>query len=160
MNARYCGASLTECTCRTWSSYSIFTLIRMWLNLRSQNITKNLYTCTQELYTQEMMYKACCTQAGPAHAAGCGDGMGRWQHSSHLFCMCYRYRLYCAVVLKRCDTGSVSQAAKTNSIDRLPCGYLYCSSHWSPWMVSILVVATEEIDCPWFMSSTLESFLN
>ena len=25
------------------------------------------------------------TQAGPVHAAGCGDGMDRWQHSSHLF---------------------------------------------------------------------------
>jgi len=24
-----------------------------------------------------------CTQAGPAHAAG-GDGVDRWQHSSHL----------------------------------------------------------------------------
>jgi len=28
--------------------------------------------------------QACCTQAGPAHAAGHGGGMDRWQHSSHL----------------------------------------------------------------------------
>jgi len=29
------------------------------------------------------VYKACCTQVGPAHAVG-GDGMDRSQHSSHL----------------------------------------------------------------------------
>jgi len=28
--------------------------------------------------------KARCMQAGPAHAPGHGDGMNRWQHSSHL----------------------------------------------------------------------------
>jgi len=27
-------------------------------------------------------------------------------------------------------TGTVSQATKTNSIDRLPCSYLYRSRHW------------------------------
>ena len=27
------------------------------------------------------------------------------------------------------DTGTVSQATKTNGIDRLPCGYVYRSSH-------------------------------
>jgi len=31
-----------------------------------------------------ILYKACCTQTGPAGAAGCGDSMDRWQHSSHL----------------------------------------------------------------------------
>jgi len=29
-----------------------------------------------------------------------------------------------------------------------------------PWVFSVLVVAIEELDCPWFMSSTLEWFLN
>ena len=35
-NAQHCGASLTEYTCRTWSSYMHLTVIRMWLNLRPQ----------------------------------------------------------------------------------------------------------------------------
>jgi len=33
---------------------------------------------------------ACCTQAGPAHAAGHWDGMERCQHSSHLHCVVVR----------------------------------------------------------------------
>ena len=28
------------------------------------------------------------------------------------------------------DTDTMSQATKTNGIDRLPCGYVYRSSHW------------------------------
>jgi len=30
----------------------------------------------------------------------------------------------------------------------------YRSSHWmGPWVVSVHVITTEELDCPWFMSS-------
>jgi len=59
----------------------------------------------------------------------------------------------------------MSQATKANGIDRLPCGYVYRSSHWIGKSVgvlhpSILVVTIEEFHCPWFMSSTLELFLN
>jgi len=41
--------------------------------------TKKKYTCIRAGYNIQT-----CTQAGPAHAAGHGDGMDRWQHSSHL----------------------------------------------------------------------------
>ena len=37
----------------------------------------------------------------------------------------------------------------------------YHSSLWiGPWVVSGYVTAIEELDCPWFMSSTIEWFLN
>ena len=46
------------------------------IHVQHRNCESGLATC-----------KTCCTQAGPAHAAGneCGDGMDRWKHSSHLF---------------------------------------------------------------------------
>jgi len=56
--------------------------LRMWLNLGPQKI---IHTCTQELWVRPgYNIQACCTQAGAAQAAGRGDGMDRWQHSSHL----------------------------------------------------------------------------
>ena len=44
---------------------------------------------------------------------------------------CIIASLYRAVVRRDWNpvTGTVSQATKTNSTDRLPCGYLYISSH-------------------------------
>jgi len=42
------------------------------------------------------MTKACCIQAGPAHATGYGDGMDIWHHSSHLF---YMHLLLASIVL-------------------------------------------------------------
>ena len=41
-------ASLIKYTLRTWSSYKHLTVIRMWLNLRPQKITKytDVYTGT------------------------------------------------------------------------------------------------------------------
>ena len=39
--------------------------------------------------------KACCTQAGQAHAAGHGGGMVRWQHFSHFFFTCATSSLHC-----------------------------------------------------------------
>ena len=77
-NARHCGASLIEYTRKTWSSYMHLTVIRTWPNLRPQKI--NIYTRVHRNYN----IQACCTQAGPAQAASRGDGMDRWQHSSHL----------------------------------------------------------------------------
>ena len=68
--------------------------------------------------------QACCTQASPAHAVGHGDGMDRW-HSSHLHRAVVR-RGWSPVT----DTDTVSRATKTNGIDRLPCSYVYHSSHW------------------------------
>ena len=97
-------------------------VLRMWLNLRPQNITKrtHMYTnCESGLTT---IYKTCCTQVGPAHTIS-GDGMDRSQHSSHLL---PRQK---GLESSDFNTGTVSQATKTNGIDRLPCSYLYCSSH-------------------------------
>ena len=45
-NARHCGASLTEYTRRTWSSYMHLTVIRMWLNLLAQATESHVYTGT------------------------------------------------------------------------------------------------------------------
>ena len=58
-------------------------IIRMWLNLRPQNITRK-YTRAHILWVRpSSIHKACCTQISPAHAAG-GDVMDKWQHSIHL----------------------------------------------------------------------------
>ena len=84
--------------------------------------------------------KAGCTQAGPAHAA-IGDGMDRWQHSSHLFLHALLVAFHRAVVrsivtmsekkLESSDfnIGTVNQSTKTNGVERLPISYLYRSSH-------------------------------
>ena len=110
------------------------TLIRMWLYLRSQNITKksiHVYTGTtsQASYNTQDMHAAhrlVQHMLQVVEMAWAGDS------TLTIFFTCATGSLYCAVVLKRYDfnTGTVSQAAKTNSIDRLPCGYLYCCSHW------------------------------
>lgn len=39
MNAWHCQVSLSECTCRIWTSWMPMTVIRMWLSFRPQNIT-------------------------------------------------------------------------------------------------------------------------
>ena len=98
-------------------------VMRMWLSLRPQNRTKRTHVYTNCESGLATIYKACCTQVGPAHAVG-GDGMHRSQHSCHL--------LPCQKRLESSDfnTGTVSQATKTNGINRLPCGYFYRSSHW------------------------------
>ena len=108
--------------------------------------------CTQELWVR---HKACCTQVGPAQAAGHWDDMNRWQHSSHLFFTCTIGSLHRAVVrrdnLESSDfnTGTVSRSTKTNGINRLPCSYLYCSRHWIGKSMSCLCLAIEKVDCPW-----------
>jgi len=44
---------------------------------------KCTHMCTNSESGLVTIYKACCTQVGPAHVAG-GDGVNRCQHSSHL----------------------------------------------------------------------------
>ena len=101
--------------------------IRMWLNLRPQNITQKVYTCTtQELWSGQG--KSCCTQAGPAHAAG--HAKMAWTDVST-----FLHALPVALIaVARRDlsqvTGIGSQATMTNSVNRLPCDNLDCSRHW------------------------------
>ena len=124
MNIWHCRASLSECTCRTWTRCMHRTIIRMWLNLRPQNITKSTHVYNTGT-VRSGLAKACCTQAGPAHA---GDDMDR---SNTLF---WHVLLVAPIAVARRDlsplTGTVSQATKTNGIVRLPCGYLYHFRHW------------------------------
>jgi len=54
-----------------------------------QNVTEpqatEYHKKSTHMYTNcEWIYKACCTQADPAHDAG-GNGMDRWQHSGNFF---------------------------------------------------------------------------
>ena len=69
-------------------------------------------------------------QARPAHAAGHVEMA--WTDESHLF---WYAQLIAPIVVARRDlspvTGTMSQATKANNIDRLPCGYLYHSRHWT-----------------------------
>ena len=63
----------------------------------------------------------------------CRTGTDRWKHSSHLFLTCSTGSSHCCSQNLR-DlspvTGTVSQGTMKNGINRLPCSYLYCSSHW------------------------------
>jgi len=74
------------------------------------------------------------TQAGPAQAAGHGDGMDRWQHSSHL---------HCAVV--RCTTQKLDQASQS-SRHVMTVLYAHGSSTW-PFERSAHV--TSDFQCEW-----------
>ena len=129
MNAWHCGVSMTENTCRTWSSCMHMTVIGMWQNLRPQDIIEK-YTHVQHKNCEStlvILYKACCTQAGPAHSAGHVEIA--WTDDSTLAIFwhrCNQKRLESSGF----NTSTVSQAAKINSIDRLPCSYLCCSSQW------------------------------
>ena len=114
-----------------------------------QNVTEPQATESHikytHVYTLELWVRpgyniqACCTQAGPAQAAGHGDGMHRWQHSNHLL-------LHALPITSIAWSGvqwptqalhesslawpvwlhetTMSQATKTNRIDRLPCSYV------------------------------------
>jgi len=60
----------------------------------------------------------------------CGDGIDRWKPSVLACATDYPHR---CTQKRKCVspvTGTVSQATKTNGINRLPCGYLCCSRHW------------------------------
>ena len=137
MNARYCGASLTECMCKTWSSYSILLSSECDFISGHRISPKKVYTCTQELWVRPTIrHKTWCIKHAAhrlvQHMLQVVEMAWAGDSTLTIFFTCATGSLYCAVVLKRYDfnTGTVSQAAKTNSIDRLPCGYLYCCSHW------------------------------
>ena len=105
-------------------------VIRMWLNHRPQNITQKVHVQHRNC---ESGPAKCCTQAGPAHAAGHMEVA--WTDEKHLFWHLFWHVLLVALIaVARRDlspvTGTVSQATKTNGINRLPCGYLYRSRHW------------------------------
>ena len=96
----------------------------MWLTEYHQK-----YKCVQPKNCESGLAKACCTQAGPSHFAGHVEMA--WTDKSHLL----RHALSVApIAVARRGlspvTGTVSQVTKTNSIVRLPCGYLYHSRHW------------------------------
>ena len=126
MNARHCGVSLTKCTYRTWSSCMHVTDIRMWLNLRQQNVTKKVWmriTHNVRRLVQHMlqvMEMAWTDDSTPAIS---------FLHTLHTSSL-HRARNF--------NTGTVSQETKTNGIERLPCGYLYCSRHWIGKSMSVL----------------------
>ena len=101
-------------------------VIRMWLNHRPQNITQKVHVQHRNC---ESGPAKCCTQAGPAHAAGHMEVA--WTDEKHLF---WHVLLVALIAVARRDlspvTGTVSQATKTNGIERFPCGYLDRSRHW------------------------------
>ena len=79
--------------------------------------------------------QACCTQAGPAHAAGCGGGMDRWQHSSH-FLLHVLPVASIALWLEKVGVQWLQHRHRESGNkekwhhDRLPWSYVYHSSHW------------------------------
>ena len=99
----------------------------------------SLHMCTTHVYntctTQELQVKSSQSMLHTGWSSTCrksyGDGMDGWKYSRQL----YWHALPVApITVARRDlspvTGTMSQATITNSIDRLPCGYLYHSSHW------------------------------
>jgi len=100
--------------------------------------------------------QACCTQAGPAHTAGCGGGMDRWQHSSHL--LLHALSVASIALLwekvgvqwlghRHCESGNKEKRHH----DRLPCGYVYRSSHW----ISKSVNGLHPCCCHWGVSLSM-----
>ena len=91
-------------------------------------ICQKAYTHVQHRNCESGLAKACCTQAGPTHTAGHVEMA--WTDESYLF---WHALPLAPIAVTRRDpspvTGTVSQATKTNDIDRLPCGYLYHSRH-------------------------------
>jgi len=106
------------------------TVIRMWLNLRPQKITKK-YThihrnCESGL---AIIYKHDAHRL-VQHTLQVVE-MAWTDDSTQVifFYMCYR-SLHCTAVWSPVtNTGIVSQATKTNGTDRLPCSYVYRSSY-------------------------------
>ena len=87
-----------------------------------RRISHKKYTRVQHRNSESGLAKACCTQAGPAHAAGHVEMA--WTDESHLF---WHALPVAPIAVARRDlspvTGTMSQATKTNGIDRLPCSY-------------------------------------
>ena len=130
MNAWHCTASLSG-MCRTWTSSRHMTVIRMWLNLRPQNITQK-YTRVQHRDCESGLAKACCTRASPAHPAGHVEMA--WTDESHLF---WYVQLVAPIVVARRDlipvTGTVYMH-KCNEVTLV----------WS----SLRLVPTMHVQCP------------
>ena len=129
MNAWHCRVSLSDCKCRMWTSCMHIIVIKRWVNVRPQNIKQKVHTCTTQELCVSGLAKACCTQAGPARAAGHVEMA--WTDESQLF---WHALLVAPIAVARRDsspvTGTASQATMTNGTDRLPCSYLYDSRHW------------------------------
>ena len=72
--------------------------------------------------------KACCTQGDPLHTASHVEWHGQMKA---LWLSFWTYATGSPITIARggqsAVTGTVSQATMTNSISRLPCGYLYRS---------------------------------
>ena len=97
-----------------------------WIS--GHRISHKKYTCIQNRNCESGLAKASCTQAGPAHAAGHVEMA--WADESHFI---WHALPVAPITVARRDrspvTGTVCQATKTNSINRLPCSYLYRSRH-------------------------------
>ena len=123
----------TPCsTLHTRSSYSLF-LACSWCWKADWRLMEQVRL--MEWVRPGYNIQACCTQAGPAHAAGHGGGMDRWQHSSHLL---LHVLLVASIALLWEKVGVLwvqhrhheSGNKEKQHRDRLPCGYVYRSSHW------------------------------
>ena len=134
MNAQHCGASLTEWTCRTRSSCMHMTVIRAWLKNVVTNKSTHMYRTevwVRPIIRIYIIYKACCTQAGLAHAAGV---QVMWKLHGQMMSTSTALEPFCC--LTHCSCVEVMHWTLTtvtcqkSSIYRLPCGYLCRSSHW------------------------------
>ena len=102
-----------------------------WIWLLSECDWASGHRISQHRNCESGLGKACCTQAGAAHAADHVEM--EWTDESHPFLACTTGSPNCCSQPRSESSdrfGTVSQATMTNSIDRLPCSYLYCSSHW------------------------------
>jgi len=95
-------------------------------NVTEPQATEYQYTCAQHGNCESGLAKTCCTQAGPAHAAG--RVAMAWTDESTLATLFYNALLVAPIAVARRDgspvTGTMSQATMTNGIDKLPCGCL------------------------------------
>jgi len=126
--AHWCRAISRLCTGAAQSRDCINPVCNLEIGTQfrdSENVQRNL-EIAQIPRLRGTYIQACCTPAGPALAAGCGDDMDRWQHSSHLLL----HALPVASIASEwvwspvTNTGTVSQATNTKRIDRLPCSYV------------------------------------
>ena len=105
--------------------------VHMHISQDDHRVQPTSYSTVRLLLSNNIITdKACCTQTGPAHAAGHVEMAWTDDSTQAIFLACATVRHHCSQKrLESSDfnTSTVSQATKTN---RLPCGYLYCSSYW------------------------------
>ena len=103
------------------------TVIRMWLNLRPQKITKYTHVYTGTVSRAWLQYTSML------HTGWSGTGCRSWRWHGQMTAL-EPSSFTCAIAATGClyraivwspltNTGTVSQATKTNRIDRLPCSY-------------------------------------